>query len=100
MDIQIHELQDARLIVLNGRLDAGMAGKLEDEFDQHDILEGKSVVINMEKVPVMTADGVRVLLNAHIACQGTDKLKLISPVEEVNQLLTIVGLESLVVNND
>lgn len=98
MDIQVEDQQNAKVITLHGRLDALLAPKLEEVFEQSGMPNGKPFIVDMANVPVLTAEGVRVLLNAQIASGNPDLLSLKSPVADVKQLLITVGLENLIVD--
>lgn len=93
--IQVLDEKTARFIELDGNLDGSLSPQLEEVLSQTDLSNDQRIIINFEKVPTVTPDGVRVLLNAFIK-QNAAGLSLKNPNNEVRQLFLTVGLESLI----
>ncbi|MCK5727243.1 MAG: STAS domain-containing protein [Thiotrichaceae bacterium] len=94
--IKVIEKEQLYSVVLSGNLDAVLSPKLEASLIEQSFMEGKLIVIDLELVPSVTADGVRVLLNTYInKNQYPGGLAIANPNNEVRQLLVMVGLEDL-----
>jgi len=95
-NIQIKDEDQQRRILLQGNLDAILSPDLEALLDQQQLQSETLLIIDLESVSSVTADGVRVLLNAFInKAQYTGGLVVANPNDEVKQLMITVGLEAL-----
>ena len=95
--IQSTDTSEATVITLNGHLDADLSPQLETLLVNCKNPVNKKIYIDLQEVPSITADGVRVLINATINSDG-NTLSLMNPNAEVAQLLSTVGLSDLVLN--
>jgi len=95
-NIQIKDEDQQRRILLQGNLDAILSPDLEALLDQQRLQSETLLIIDLESVSSVTADGVRVLLNAFInKAQYAGGLVVANPNDEVKQLMITVGLEAL-----
>ncbi|CAA6815747.1 MAG: Unknown protein [uncultured Thiotrichaceae bacterium] len=84
-------------IVPEGKLDGDVAKHLEGCLLSEEVRGSEAVVIDLKDISVVTADGIRVFLNAHIDSQTSGrKLQLTNPNSAVSELLQTVGLTELI----
>lgn len=95
--IQSADTSEATVITLNDHLDADLSPQLEAFLVNCKSPVNKKIYINLQEVPSITADGVRVLINATLHTNG-NTLGLMNPNAEVAQLLSTVGLSGLVLD--
>lgn len=93
--IKVLDEDAVSVIALDGSLDESLSSQLESVLSQLDVADDQKIMIDFEKVAEVTPDGVRVLLNAFIN-QNSMGLGLKNPNNEVKQLLSTVGLASLI----
>lgn len=96
-EIQTFQADGVFTIVPEGKLEGDVAKNLESYLSSEEVRDSEGVVVDLKDISVLTADGVRVFLNAHIDSQTSGKkLQLINPTREVNELLQTVGLAELI----
>lgn len=84
-------------IVPKGSLEGEVAQYLQNYLLSDESTSAAEVVIDLKDTAVVTADGVRVLLNAHIESQVSGKkLQLTNPNHKVSALLTTIGLTDII----
>lgn len=84
-------------VMPEGKLVGDVAKNLEAYLASEEARRYEAITVDLQRVSIMSADGVRVLLNAHIDSQVTGiKLQLSNPNQAVNELLQTVGLAELI----
>ena len=80
---------------LKGNLDEELSSQLEKSLLSGSIPADQKVILDFAEVPMVTPDGIRVLLNTSFQFDE-GALIVENPNNDVQQLLRTVGLESLV----
>ncbi len=93
--IKVIDEEATSVIALEGNLDESLSPQLERALSKLDVSDDQKIIIDFEKVAEVTPDGVRVLINAFVN-QNSAGLGLKNPNNEVKQLLSTVGLASLI----
>lgn len=95
-NIQVRDEGQQYRILLRGNLDATLSPQLEVLLAQQRLQDEVLLIIDLQEVNSITADGIRVLLNVFInKSEYTGGLLVENPNSEVKQLLITVGLEEL-----
>ena len=95
--IQSTDTSEATVITLKADLDADLSQQLEALLVNSKNPVNKKIYIDLKAVPSITADGIRVLINATMDSNG-NTLCLKNPNAGVAQLLHTVGLSGLVLD--
>lgn len=96
-EMQAFHIDGVFTLAPEGKLEGDVAKRLEDNLSSDEVRDSESVVIDLKDISVVTADGVRVFLNAYIDSQTSGKkLHLINPNNEVSELLQTVGLAEII----
>ena len=90
--IFVRNEHDGLLIELEGDLDKNLSSELENLLEK---TKANNLLIDFANVPMVTPDGVRVLLNAFLS-ENNNIIRLKNPNDEIKQLLKTVGLQSLI----
>lgn len=96
LNISVDSMKRVDLLTVNGRIDSSNATEFEtslrDVFDRG----SSSMVLNLANVSYMSSAGLRTLVSTlkESKKRGGD-VRLSSPSERVNEVLTLAGLDTL-----
>lgn len=97
-ELPISQMDENITISPEGKLEGELAKQLETYLMSEQVADSGAVVIDLKNISVVTADGVRVLLNAYIDSQTSGrKLHLSHVNNEVSQLMHTVGLAEIMI---
>lgn len=96
MQITIDDAGATARVMLKGRMDAEGANSIASPFNA--LLEGKrGLIVDLAGVTFLSSFGIRALMAAaKTLTRSGGRLVLINPTTEVNEVLTITGVGSLV----
>lgn len=98
MKLQYSELGNSiRLIKLTGRLDIMGVNEVELKFTAYCSGENPRVIVDLSEVDYLASIGIRLLmLNAKSIASRGGKIVIISPIPEVQNVLEITGIPSII----
>jgi anti-sigma B factor antagonist len=98
MDLLYSELDNGiRLIKLTGRLDSSGFGKIEPIFTAHCSGDGLRVLVDLSELKFIGSAGIRMLAaNARSLSVHGGRIALLTPSEEVKNVLEIAGIPDLI----
>lgn len=95
MEITTTDHKRVTVVEVSGRIDSGTAS----EFDQAitDLIEAgkKNIVLDLSEVEFLSSAGLRTLVSARKAVQGSGEISLANPSQRVVDTLDIAGLDVL-----
>lgn len=98
MDIHYRDLKNGiRIIQLSGTMDATGTGAIESRFAEYCSGEQVRIVADLQGVNFLASGGVRLLTRmAKSIAQGGGLMILVSPIPEVNRVLEVTGIPSII----
>ena len=96
MDVTVREQDGTAIVSVDGRIDAGSAGRLDTALSEVLARGGRRVLVNLEKAVYMSSSGLRVLIGKLRDLRQTNgEMARCSLSPEVQRVFLLAGVHEL-----